>query len=156
MSASSTAEPAASERRDVLAILARASKRELLDAWNALEEKPAFTTLRPAQIGLVMARGRIGGGGSPFNLGEVAASRAVVRADSGEIGYGHVLGCDAERAVLVARFDALWQSERHRAFVENALIAPVGRRLADIDRVTRSKTAATRVDFFTLVRGEVA
>ena len=78
----------------------------------------------------------------------------MVRAESGEVGFGHVLGRDGEQAVLVARFDALWQSPRHRDFVEAELIGPVARRAAGSDALTAAKTAATRVNFFTLVRGE--
>lgn len=141
-------------RRAALAILARASRGELATAWDGLVEKPAFETLRRPEIGLVMARGRIGGGGAPFNMGEVTVTRAAVRMESGEVGFGHVLGRDVERALLVARFDALWQSERHRRFVETGLLRPVAARTNDADALTRRKTEATRVNFFTMVRGE--
>ena len=89
--------------------------------WRALEalpDAPAFETVRAPEPGLVMARGRIGGGGAPFNLGEVTVTRAVVRIESGEVGFGHVLGRDTARALLVAKLDALWQSRRYRAVVE--------------------------------------
>ncbi len=58
------------------------------------------------------------------------------------------------RALMVAKLDALWQSSRYRELVEARVIAPVRRRIAAEDRATRRKTAATRVNFFTLVRGE--
>ena len=141
-------------RRAALAVLARAKKQELAEAWDELTPKPAFETLRPAESGLVMARARIGGGGPPFNAGEVAVTRCVVRMDSGEIGFGHVLGRDKACAELVARFDALLQSDRFRSVVETGLLRPVAARQAREDDLTRRKTAATRVNFFTMVRGE--
>ena len=142
------------DRRWALAVLAGAGIDELRAAWSALPEKPEFETLRRPEIGLVMARGRIGGGGAPFNLGEVTVARAAVRMATGEVGFGHVLGRDTERALLVARFDALWQSERHRDLVDREVLRPVSRRIAAGDALTRRKAEATRVNFFTMVRGE--
>jgi len=142
------------ERRAVLATLARAEEGEMAAAISALPEAPAFETIRRPEAGLVMARGRIGGGGAPFNLGEVTVTRAAVRLASGEVGFGHVLGRDKNRALMVARLDALWQSERYRPVVEDRVIAPVRKRLAAEDARTRRQTEATRVNFFTLVRGE--
>ena len=141
-------------RQAALAVLAEATREELAAAWESLPALPAFETLRRPEIGLVMARGRMGGGGAPFNLGEVTVARAAVRMPTGEVGFGHVLGRDGERALLVARFDALWQSPAHRAFVEEAVLGPVAARLAARDALTRRKTEATRVNFFTMVRGE--
>jgi alpha-D-ribose 1-methylphosphonate 5-triphosphate synthase subunit PhnG len=123
-------------------------------AFDALPDAPAFVTVRVPEPGLVMARGRIGGSGAPFNLGEVTVTRAVVRIESGEVGFGHVLGRDTARALMVAKLDALWQTPRYRPMVEETVIAPVSRRIAGEDAETRRKTAATRVNFFTLVRGE--
>lgn len=141
-------------RRTALRVLAAARLDELTAALDALPDLPAFETVRPPESGLVMARGRIGGGGAPFNLGEVTVTRAAVRIASGEVGFGHVLGRDTERALLVAKLDALWQNRRYRAAIEASVIAPASRRIAAEDAETRRKTAATRVNFFTLVRGE--
>jgi alpha-D-ribose 1-methylphosphonate 5-triphosphate synthase subunit PhnG len=154
MTTSTDGPPAAEDRRAALAVLAAARIDELAAAFDALPDAPAFKTVRAPEPGLVMARGRIGGGGAPFNLGEVTVTRAVVRIDSGEVGFGHVLGRDTARALMVAKFDALWQTRRYRAAVEERVIAPVTQRIAAEDAETRRKTAATRVNFFTLVRGE--
>jgi len=143
-----------SSRRDILAILCRASREELAEAWEGLSDPPAAELVRRPETGLVMARGRMGGGGAPFNFGEVTVTRCVVRLASGEVGFGHVLGAEPERAELVARFDALAQSPAHRPYVEDRLLAPLAERLQGEDEATRSRTAATRVSFFTMVRGE--
>lgn len=144
----------ANDRRAALAVFAAARADELSAAFATLPDQPVFETIRAPEPGLVMARGRIGGGGAPFNLGEVSVTRAVVRIAGGEVGFGHVLGRDTERALLVAKLDALWQVPRYRDTIEVEVIAPVRRRIEAEDAATRRKTAATRVNFFTLVRGE--
>jgi len=154
MSAAADGVAGTAERRAALALLALATKDEMAPARDGLPGAEGFATVRQPEYGLVMARGRIGGGGAPFNLGEVTVTRAVVRLASGEVGFGHVLGRDKERAELVARLDALWQAAATRDAVEAAVLAPVRRRLAEEDAATRRRTEATRVNFFTLVRGE--
>jgi alpha-D-ribose 1-methylphosphonate 5-triphosphate synthase subunit PhnG len=141
------------ERRAVMAILAQATTQELQDGLAALGVVP-HTQLRAPEIGLVMVRGRTGGDGAPFNLGEATVTRAAVRLGSGEIGFGYVLGRDRERARLAALSDALWQSEGHRAAIDRHVLAPVRARTAAEQERARAQTAATRVEFFTLVRGE--
>ena len=146
--------PSDSERRAALTVLVRASGEELAGAFDEIAPAPVFETVRRPETGLVMVSGRIGGGGAPFNIGEVTVTRCVVRLASGEVGFGHVLGRDAVRAELVARFDALLQSERYRDVVEEKVIRPVAGRVGSEDELTRRQTAATRVNFFTMVRGE--
>jgi alpha-D-ribose 1-methylphosphonate 5-triphosphate synthase subunit PhnG len=149
--------PSDRARRTALAVLVRASEEELAGAFDEIAEiapAPAFETVRRPETGLVMVSGRIGGGGAPFNVGEVTVTRCVVRLASGEVGFGHVLGRDAARAELVARFDALLQSERYCGIVEEKVLKPVAGRIRDEDELTRRQTAATRVNFFTMVRGE--
>jgi alpha-D-ribose 1-methylphosphonate 5-triphosphate synthase subunit PhnG len=143
-------------RRAALSALARASTAEIAAGLAALPDRPAHVELRPVECGLVMLRGRIGGDGAPFNLGEATVTRAAVRIGSGEVGFAYVLGRDHDKARLVAVCDALWQSERFRDAVERHLLAPIRARL-DRGRAEREReVAATRVDFFTLVRGEDA
>jgi alpha-D-ribose 1-methylphosphonate 5-triphosphate synthase subunit PhnG len=143
-----------SARRAALAILVRAKGEELAGAWEELSPKPVFETVRRPETGLVMVRGRIGGGGAPFNVGEVTVTRCVVRLESGEVGFGHLLGRDTTRAELVARFDALLQNTGYRDFVEEKVLRPVADRARGEDDLKRRQTAATRVNFFTMVRGE--
>ena len=101
-----------------------------------------------------MLRGRAGGDGAPFNLGEATVTRAVVELPGGERGYAHILGRDAERARLAAIFDALWQKAAQRRAVEERVLAPIAARLAAERAKASAEIAATRVDFFTLKRGE--
>ncbi len=141
-------------RKRVADLLARAERNELVEAFEALAEKPAVQTVRGPETGLVMVRGRIGGGGAPFNLGEVTVTRATIRLGSGAVGHAQALGTDRERARLAAIFDALWQDDATKDFVEKTLLSPIAARIAEADRRKADETAATRVDFFTMVRGD--
>jgi alpha-D-ribose 1-methylphosphonate 5-triphosphate synthase subunit PhnG len=115
---------------------------------------PAHENLREPENGLVMLRGRAGGDGAPFNLGEATVSRAAVRLASGEVGVGYTLGRDRDKAGLVALCDALIQTADHAAAVEAQVLAPLRARIDAERRRKTAETAATRVDFYTLVRGE--
>jgi alpha-D-ribose 1-methylphosphonate 5-triphosphate synthase subunit PhnG len=140
-------------RKEAMRLLAQATVTELRDAWEAVADKPDVHPVRGPETGLVMVRGRIGGGGDPFNLGEATVSRATIRLSTGEIGHGQLLGTDKERARLAAIFDALAQRDGDRANVE-ALLGGIAKRLAKDERRKAEETAATRVDFFTMVRGD--
>ena len=135
-------------------VCADATEDELQAALGGLGELPSYRVLRAPETALVMLRGRIGGDGAPFNVGEATASRAAVRLASGETGIGYVLGRDREKAQLVAICDALVQSERYREAVEAHVVAPIRARVAAARRRKAEQTAATKVDFFTLARGE--
>ncbi|MDP9807315.1 alpha-D-ribose 1-methylphosphonate 5-triphosphate synthase subunit PhnG [Rhizobium tibeticum] len=155
MSLAEKNEPAAAGgRKRVIDLLARAERPQLVEAWNGLAEKPVVQPVRGPETGLVMVRGRMGGGGTPFNLGEVTVTRATVRLASGTVGHAQALGTDREKARLSAVFDALWQEAATRQFVEQTLLAPIAARVAAEERRRADETAATRVDFFTMVRGD--
>jgi alpha-D-ribose 1-methylphosphonate 5-triphosphate synthase subunit PhnG len=138
-------------RKAAMAAAAQASPDEL--APLAAIAGDGVRVLRAPEIGLVMVRGRIGGDGAPFNLGEATVTRAAVALPSGQVGFGHVLGRDKHRAHLAALADALWQVLETRSAVEQVL-APVRARLAASASLGRAQAAATRVDFFTMVRGD--
>ena len=148
-----TAETAGLERRRTMEALAKADLSVLDDAWNRLAPKPAYTVVRGPETGLVMIRGRIGGGGAPFNLGEATVSRATIRLESGEIGFGQMLGLAPRKAELAALFDALAQRAEHASVVAE-LVVSIETKVAEEDAEHLRRTAATRVDFFTMVRGE--
>ena len=110
--------------------------------------------MRGPETGLVTVRGRIGGGGAPFNTGEATVTRATVRLPSGQIGHAYALGRDKEKVRLAAVLDATWCAEETRAAVEEKVVAPLLRMQIAADAKRRAETAATKVDFFTMVRGE--
>jgi alpha-D-ribose 1-methylphosphonate 5-triphosphate synthase subunit PhnG len=139
-------------RRRIIGLAARATTAELETALERIG-RPDFADVRRPEIGLVMLRGRMGGDGSAFNLGEATVSRAAVRLQTGEIGHSYSLGRDPARARLAALIDALWQRGEHQR-IETEFARPVAARLAAERQARAAETAATRVDFFTLVRGE--
>ena len=96
----------------------------------------------------------VGGGGSPFNVGEVTVTRATVKLAGGAVGHSYALGRDKEKSRIAALFDALWQDVSLQPKLATDVIEPLARELDDDDTQTKQQTAATRVDFFTMVRGE--
>ena len=146
--------PVLAARRAAMALLAQARTSEIAQGLKAVAPSLHYVELRPVATGLLMLRGRIGGDGAPFNLGEATVTRAAVRLPSGETGFSYALGRDHDKARLAAVCDALWQSATRREDVERHVLAPIRARLARERQEKREQAAATRVDFFTLVRGE--
>jgi alpha-D-ribose 1-methylphosphonate 5-triphosphate synthase subunit PhnG len=136
-----------------MAVLAHAQTSAIAERMAQLT-LPAHHNLREPENGLVMVRGRIGGDGAPFNLGEATVSRAAVQLASGEVGFGYTLGRDRDKAKLIALCDAMLQAHGHADAIEANVVAPLRVRLDAERRVKAEETAATRVDFYTLVRGE--
>lgn len=142
-----------------MSILAKSDPDELVRAWERLDDKPNWRWLRKPETGLVMVRGRAGGTGSAFNLGEMTVTRCAVVTEGGEgapgfTGQGYLAGRDRKHAELAALFDALLQDTSRRPALENTLLKPLEDELAAKQRKASAKSAATKVDFFTLVRGE--
>ncbi|WP_253383900.1 phosphonate C-P lyase system protein PhnG [Notoacmeibacter sp. MSK16QG-6] len=141
-------------RRDRFAVLARCELDDLEQQFRTLGLNPEVTFLRPIETGLVMLRGRAGGTGAAFNLGEATVTRASVRLGDGRIGHSVALGRDRKRATLAAVVDALAAEADDEQRIETAIIAPLRQKLAEEDRREAELVAATKVDFFTMVRGE--
>jgi alpha-D-ribose 1-methylphosphonate 5-triphosphate synthase subunit PhnG len=134
-----------------MAALSKAEAHEVADAWAGLPSRPAYRIVRAPETGLAMVRGRAGGDGAAFNLGEMTMTRAVVRlGDTGPVGFAYVAGRDRRHAELAAAFDALLQAEAEgpaHAAVETLRAARAARVEARL-----SASGATRVDFFTVAR----
>lgn len=139
-----------SDRQIWMGLLARADAKGLAELFPDL---PDHSTLRPPQVGSVMVRGRIGGIGQPFNLGEMTVSRCSVKLATGEVGHAHVQGRCKKHALRAAVIDALMQTDRAEA-VRAHVLAPLAKSEAAHRATRAAKAAATRVEFFTLVRGE--
>src|SRR5258705_13450619 len=140
-------------RRAAMEVLAHSDTAEISGRLEGVV-LPAYENLREPENGLVMVRGRIGGDGGPFNLGEATISRAAVRLASGEVGFGYTLGRDREKARMIALCDALVQSNEFAAAVEANVLAPLRAAMIATRARKAAESAATRVDFYTLVRGE--
>ncbi len=140
-------------RRAAMSVLGQTAVADIASRLDLLD-LPSFQRLREPETGLVMVRGRIGGDGAPFNLGEATVARAAVRLDGGEVGFGYTLGRDADKAELIALCDALLQTSSHADIIERDVLAPLRAQLAAERARKAAETAATRVNFYTLVRGE--
>jgi alpha-D-ribose 1-methylphosphonate 5-triphosphate synthase subunit PhnG len=143
-----------SMRREAMAVLATSNAAQIARQLDLVGPIPQSEKLRPSESGLVMVRGRIGGDGAPFNLGEATVTRAAVKLQTGETGFSYVLGRDAAKARLIALCDALMQSAIYRSLVERHVLAPIRTRVNAAREHKQGQVAATRVEFFTLVRGE--
>lgn len=142
-------------RRRAMGALAAMPAPLLAERYGALAgTAPPAVPVRGPEVGLVMLRGRAGGGGAAFNLGEASVVRATVRLGSGEVGHAVVLGRDADHARMAAHLDALWQRPDWRPRVEAEVVTPGLAAEAAAARERAEETEATRVDFFTLMRGE--
>jgi alpha-D-ribose 1-methylphosphonate 5-triphosphate synthase subunit PhnG len=100
-----------------------------------------------------MVRGRIGATGAPFNLGEMTVTRCALKLSDGTVGHAYVQGRDQSHATRAAIVDALMQSEGVEQ-VDAAILAPLRAEEAEKRTSRAEKAAATKVEFFTMVRGE--
>ena len=139
-------------RQRWMAVLARASAAELAPFERALRDC-TYQLIRPAEIGMTLVRGRMGGTGAPFNLGEMSVTRCVVRLADGSTGYSYRAGRDKRQAELAALADAHRQGPQQSRWV-NELIEPLAAAQARRAAQKAAETATTRVEFFTLLRGE--
>ena len=140
-------------RKAAMAVLAHSAGAEIAACLEGVA-LPAYKKLREAESGLVMVRGRVGGDGAPFNLGEATVSRAAVQLATGEVGFGYTLGRDRDKALLIALCDALVQSNEFADVLETEVIAPLRAAHLANQQQKAAQTAATKVDFYTMVRGE--
>jgi alpha-D-ribose 1-methylphosphonate 5-triphosphate synthase subunit PhnG len=145
--------PQQKRRKAAMAVLAHSGAADIASRLGAVA-LPAHENLREPENGLVMVRGRIGGDGAPFNLGEATVSRAAVRLATGEIGFGYALGRDRDKARMIALCDALIQTSEHAGAIEAEVLAPLRAAIVSGRSRKAAETAATRVDFYTMVRGE--
>jgi alpha-D-ribose 1-methylphosphonate 5-triphosphate synthase subunit PhnG len=141
-------------RGAAMATLAKADGADITALLDALGSIPEHETLRGPETGLVTVRGRIGGGGAPFNVGEATVTRATVRLATGQTGHAYALGRDHAKARMSAIVDALWQDTARRAEVEAKVLRPLRDGQAEAAGRLRAEAAATKVDFFAMVRGE--
>jgi alpha-D-ribose 1-methylphosphonate 5-triphosphate synthase subunit PhnG len=144
-------DPHIATRQRWMGVLARAGAS--LAAYEALLRDTEYRLIRAPEIGMCLVRGRMGGTGSPFNLGEMSVTRCVVRLADGRTGYGYVAGRDKQHAELVALADAHLQGAEQPYWLSR-LIEPLAAAQRAQQMAKAAETATTQVEFFTLVRGE--
>ena len=144
------------QRQFWMGILAKAPLAMLESTLKPLEPLPAYQFLRPPEIGLTMVRGRTGGTGALFNLGEIPLTRCVVQiADRPDIqGFGYVAGRSRRHAELAALCDALLQHPDWLELIQTQVIEPLQAAATEAKTSQNRQTAATQVNFYTMLRGE--
>ena len=148
-----TLSPAQARRRSWMATLAKATEAELEEAWTEVRVDPDYTWLRRPEFGSIMIRGREGGTGNPFNLGEATMTRCALRLADGTAGYAYLLGRSTRQAELAALCDALLQTDEHGPAVERNVIAPLANAQAQRNEEDSRRANATKVDFLAMERG---
>lgn len=141
------------DRKDWMGLLARAPADLLDRLWRGVNMAPAFRWLRAPEVGGVMVQGRAGGTGAPFNLGEMTVTRCALVLEGGAVGHAYVQGRDKRQAEQAALVDALMQGPE-AGHLRTAVLEPL---LAEVQAragLRAAKAAATKVEFFTLVRGD--
>ena len=147
------AKPSEMARKAWLGLLAKAPASDLAALWQGLGIDPAHQVLRTPEIGAVMVRGRAGAVGAAFNLGEMTVTRATVQLAEGAVGHGYVQGRNRDHALLAALVDAMMQTDA-ADHVARAVLDPLCEAMTARQSTRAAKAAATKVDFFTMVRGE--
>ena len=138
------------DRASAMGLLARADATRLEALFPEL---PAHALLRGPETGAVMVRGRQGGTGAPFNLGEMTVTRCALALQDGTVGHGYVQGRSKAKAEVAAKIDALMQTGA-AGDLRAAVLAPLEAERGAAKEARAAKAAATKVDFFTMVRGE--
>ena len=141
-------------RQHWMAVLAKASYQDLSSRWQQLKLDPECEIIRQPEIGLAKLQGRVGGEGERFNLGDTTITRAAVRLSDGTLGYGYLRGRAKQHALLSALIDALMQNGEHAPSLHEAVIQPLAEQQQAEQAKTAAQAAESKVDFFTVVRGE--
>ena len=133
-----------------MAILARAPLADMQDLLGRCGSLPNHTVLRGPEAGLVMVRGRAGGGGAAFNLGEMTVTRCTVRTQAGYVGHAYIPGRHERRAELAALADALMQDADHSDVVARQVITPLAAQQTRRNAERAGRAATTKVNFFAM------
>ena len=143
----------ATDRQDWLGLMATSKADQLASLWDQAGIAPDYKMLRQPETGSVMVRGRAGGTGDAFNLGEMTVTRASLKLADGQVGHGWCQGRDRRQATIIALVDALMQGDAAPR-LDAAILAPLRDARAARHAASAQRAAATKVDFFTMARGE--
>lgn len=140
-------------RKSWMSLLAKAPEGRIAALLDEATDRPAFTWLRAPEIGSTMVRARAGGTGAPFNLGEITVTRCALTLATGEVGHAYIKGRRKTCAEAAAIVDALMQTDCSEMIRERVL-DPLEREMTAAKSERAAKAAATKVEFFTVARGE--
>ena len=137
-------------RPEWMSALARASGDEMNRPLAALPPLPVHRVIRGPEIGLTMLRGRAGGDGAAFNLGEATITRCSVTIADGTLGHCWRLGRDRRAAEVAALLDACLQRPEWQEILLAEVVTPLRQRQQEAAALTARRAAATEVRFATL------
>ncbi|GGA17216.1 phosphonate C-P lyase system protein PhnG [Neptunicoccus cionae] len=141
------------KRKNWMGLLAKSAPPTMEELCAPLSATHSFDWLRQPETGGVMVRGRTGGTGSAFNMGEVTVTRCSLRLKCGAVGHAYVQGRDKAHATQAALVDALMQTAQAE-HVEQDILQPLRQQRMQQQAAIQGRANATKVDFFTMVRGD--
>lgn len=141
-------------RQNWMSVLAKSQHAELMARWESVSLTPEYTMVRQPEIGLAQVRARMGSTGRQFNVGDTTITRAVIKLNSGELGYSYLQGRNKQHAEIAAVIDALMQTSTHQQALQEQVIDPLAALKQEQESERAKEVASSKVDFFTLVRGE--
>ena len=144
--------PQEAQRKAWMGLLAKAPEAQLIALWGERPD-PEHEVLRAPELGSTMVRGRIGATGNAFNLGEMTLTRCSVQLSGGAVGHAYVQGRSKEKARIAALVDALMQTDAEDE-IRAEILSPLAAKQQADKAARAAKAAATKVDFFTMARGE--
>ncbi|SIS52864.1 phosphonate C-P lyase system protein PhnG [Neptunomonas antarctica] len=142
------------DRQRWMSVMAKSSGELLHNLSDSLIDTAQFETIRAPEVGLTQVRARMGGTGSQFNLGDMTITRCVVRSIAGHYGYSYIAGRNKAHALRAAELDALLQSSNNGSTIRQQVIELLEEQLMREQQQKTAETSTTKVNFFTLVRGE--
>ncbi len=141
------------DRKKWMSLLAKAPEGRIAALLDIATARPGFDWLRAPEVGSVMVRGRMGGTGDAFNMGEMTVTRCALKLGCGTVGHGYVQGRRKACAEAAALIDALMQTQAAPR-IQAEVLDPLTEETKARQTSRADKAAATKVDFFTMSRGE--
>ncbi|OSM97421.1 phosphonate C-P lyase system protein PhnG [Lonsdalea populi] len=137
-----------------MSVLSRSHAEALLSVWLPLNITADYQLLRPTEIGLIQLQGRMESTGKRFMVGDMTVTRAALQIKDGICGYSYIVGRDKAHAERCAFIDALLQTQSAFNQLWKCVVSPLAKQQQAEHDHQRREVAASRVNFFTLVRGE--
>ncbi len=137
--------------------------KTLEEALRNISPLPHYSYLRKPESGMIMLEGKAGSTGQRFNLGEMLVTRcAIALSIEGETekspakyeGHAYVMGNNPRHAAMAAVLDALMQDPKFTDHLEESLVSVIVEKHNKKQEAKAATTAASKVDFLTMVRGE--
>jgi len=149
----------AKKRQQLLSVLSVSELSAIQSYWQALSISPRYSLLKAPEVGMTMVRAKTGGTGQAFNMGEMTVTRTVIRlndinAHNDVIGFGYTAGRNTQKSELIAVIDACFQLSEYAASITKLLLQPLQQLRQQQKNQQTAQVNATKVNFFTMVRGE--